>query len=326
MAKEITIPWELKFDFAIRGYTSLVKAFQYAIREKYSAAAALEIFENVLKMDDRLKNLVNIILKIFKIEGDNAETIGKWIDIWYELCGYEYTLLERSKAINRVKITECFWKLAHKDLIESSFIFKTMITKYINPKAVFERPKAMCAGDPYCEYLWTLEGITQSEEDVKSKATKAVIPWELKYDYAIVGWTGILKGFLYATREKYGPTVTVEIYERVCAMDDRVENLANTIRTIFNLEGNDAEAIGKLYDLWDEFTGTEYTTLERSKIINRRKVTKCPWQTQYLDISDWMIPFTQTFVNAINPKAIFERPKGMCAGDSYCEYVWKLEK
>ncbi len=70
----------------------------------------------------------------------------------------------------------------------------------------------------------------------------------------------------------------------------------------------------------------EYTILERSKTINRIKVTKCPWKTEPKDISDWVLIFNNIVNKTINPKATLERPKAMCAGDSYCEYVWKIEE
>ena len=129
----------------------------YEIREKYGEAEAIEMYARICKRDDRVKNMTNSILKAFKIEGHDAETIAKWHDIWHELIGTEYTWLERSNTIARCKITKCAFKLAPKDLNNHSFSFENIVVKTINPKATFERPKGMCKGDPYCEYIWKIE-------------------------------------------------------------------------------------------------------------------------------------------------------------------------
>jgi hypothetical protein len=157
MTKKIVIPVELKYDFAIRAYASLHKGYLYEIREKYGAAAALEIYEKLIKRDDRMKNLANLLLKIFKIEGNDAETIAKWWDIYWELTGIEGTWLERSKKIARCKITKCPFKYKYEDLSDCSLILNSIITRTINPKATTKRPKGKCAGDPYCEYVHKLE-------------------------------------------------------------------------------------------------------------------------------------------------------------------------
>ena len=151
------IPWELKYKYAIGGYTSFFKGIMYAIREKYGAEAVFEIFERVWKMGDRVKNMTNTILKAFRLEGNDAETIGEWLDICGELTGYETTILERSKTINITKNTKCPWTTEPKDISDWALIFTHIVIKTINPKATVERPKAMCAGDPYCEYVYTIE-------------------------------------------------------------------------------------------------------------------------------------------------------------------------
>jgi hypothetical protein len=152
------------------------------------------------------------------------------------------------------------------------------------------------------------------------------IPCELKLSYNLGGWIPIMKGYMYTIREKYGPKAALEIYERSATIDDRVKNLTNAFRTFFNLTETDAIAIGEWFDIWDEFIGIESTILERSKNINRRKVIKCPFKTDPIDISDWALIFTNIVTKTINPKLIFERPKAMCAGDSYCEYIFTLEE
>jgi len=50
MAKKVVIPWELKADFRLRAWSSILKGFLYAIREEYGADASLKLYENVSKM------------------------------------------------------------------------------------------------------------------------------------------------------------------------------------------------------------------------------------------------------------------------------------
>jgi hypothetical protein len=158
-------------------------------------------------------------------------------------------------------------------------------------------------------------------------APKRGIPWELKHDFAMRGYTSGMKGLIYAIREKYGAAVALELYETVTKMGNRAKNFTNTIRTIFKIEGNDAEAIGQIYDIWAELTGQEVIILERSKTVNRSKYTKCPWSTPVpKDISGWTLIWRKAITKTINPKATLERPKAMCAGDSYCEYIVKIEE
>ena len=157
MAKKVMISVDLKYDFAIIAYAGLFKGFMYAIREEYGAAAALKIYERLCKMGNRIKNVTNKLLTIFKIEGNDAEAIVKWWDIWYELLGFESTILELSKTCVRTKITKCPMKTEYKDICDWDLIFVDIINKTINPKATCERPKGRCAGDPYCEYVFKIE-------------------------------------------------------------------------------------------------------------------------------------------------------------------------
>ena len=157
MAKKIVIPWELKYDFAIKSNASVLKGLLYAIREEYGAAVVLKLYEKCCTMDDRIKKLTNKLLTIFKLEGNDAETIAEWFDIWNKLCGHEYTILERSKTISKVKYTNCPWKTVYKDISDWALSYVNIVAKTINPKAATERPKAMCAGDPYCEYIYKIE-------------------------------------------------------------------------------------------------------------------------------------------------------------------------
>ena len=157
MAKKIALPCEFKYDYAMSGYTFVLKAWLHVIRREYGAATALKLYEETCKIGDRTKKLTNLILTIFKLEGNDAETIGEWWEIWWECCGGEITTLERSKTINRIRITKCPWKTEPKDIGDWCVIWSNIITKTINPKATFERPKGMCAGDPYCESIVKVE-------------------------------------------------------------------------------------------------------------------------------------------------------------------------
>ena len=326
MKKSVALPWELKYDWAMRGWASNHRGFLYALREKYGAVAALEIFEKVQK-GDRVKTLTDTIRTVFNIEGNDAVSIGQVLDLWDELTRTEYTTLERSPTINRRKVTQCPFKTGYEDIGDWSLTFFDLMGKIINPKAILERPKGMCAGDPYCEYIWKLDEITTLKGTLEPRSKEAVIPWKLKYDFAFKGWVSNHLGHLYAIREKYSSEAALEMYERFCRMGDRIKNIANTLKTIFKIEGNDAKAIGEVFDVWFELVGFEYTVPERSKAINRVQITKCPWEVKYEDMSDWDLKvFVHMFTKAINPKAIVEQPKNMCAGDSYCEFITKIEE
>jgi len=326
---------ELRYSFAIGVWTSMHKGFLYALREKYGAAAALEIFGRVYEMGDRVKNLTNTLLTIFNLQDNDAETLGEVLDIWDELTGIESTILERSKTINRRKVTKCAWKTEPIDVSDWNLPFIHSITKTINPKVTFERPKVMCTGDSYCEYVWKLEESTPIEGEVEPitrkletpcAAPKREIPWELKYNIAMKSMSDFFRGWMYAIREKYGAEEALEICERVFKMGDTLKNFTNTIRKIFNLEGNDAETIWEWWDIWYEIAGYEYTWPERSKTSARQKITKCPFKMEYKDIGDFGLIFANIVIKTINPKATIEHLKGMCAGDPYCEYVFKIEE
>ena len=51
------LPIELKYDWAMGGFADINRGFLYAIREKYGAAATLEIYEMFCKMGDRVKKI-----------------------------------------------------------------------------------------------------------------------------------------------------------------------------------------------------------------------------------------------------------------------------
>jgi hypothetical protein len=158
MSKDVVIPWELKYKFVRGMLTTLFKGFMYEIRERYGAASALEIHESLNKRDGRIKNTTQTLKNVFKIEGKDCETIREWFDIWWELLGIEFTWLERSKTIARFKVTKCPWKTGYQDIGDWSFNLFNIVAKTINPKTIFERPKAMCNGDPHCEYVYKIEG------------------------------------------------------------------------------------------------------------------------------------------------------------------------
>jgi hypothetical protein len=158
MSKKMAIPWELKYKFAHGGWTSLFKGVMYEYRERFGAEAALDFFVKAAwKRADRVKNMSNILKEVFKVEGNDAEAIAKWREIYWEIIGTDYTWLERSKTLCRVKITKCAWQTELKDISDWAVIYNSIIVKNINPKATVERPKAMCAGDPHCEYIYRIE-------------------------------------------------------------------------------------------------------------------------------------------------------------------------
>jgi len=156
VSKKIGVPLEFKYKMAMRGWSSILNGFLYVIREKRGAAEALELIEKLFKMEDRVKNLTNTVKTIFKIEGNDIETLAQWWDIWCEICEIESTILKQSKSLFRIKNTKCPWKTGYKD-IDWVLIWFNIVTKTINPNINFERPKGMCAGDSYCEYIFKLE-------------------------------------------------------------------------------------------------------------------------------------------------------------------------
>ena len=155
---------------------------------------------------------------------------------------------------------------------------------------------------------------------------KLEIPMGTKYKFVVGGYHSILKGYLELIRDEYGADASLKLYEKLCKQDDRIKNFTNIVTNVFKLEGNDAETIAKWFDIWHELTGIEGATLEQSKTFSREKITKCPWKTDSKDISNWCSIFMDIVYKTINPKATFERPKSMCAGDPYCEFVSKIEE
>ena len=155
---------------------------------------------------------------------------------------------------------------------------------------------------------------------------KPVTPWELKYKYALGAWSTILKGFMYEIRERHGAAEALEIYKMFNKRYDRIKNMTNDIKDAFNIEGNDAETIEKWYDIWWELGGAEFTWFERSKTSVKQRISKRPFKTDPIDINEWDLIFGNIVVKTINPKATIKRPKGMCAGDPYCEFVSKIEE
>ncbi|WP_287582849.1 hypothetical protein [Candidatus Borrarchaeum sp.] len=133
---------------------------------------------------------------------------------------------------------------------------------------------------------------------------------------------------MFQIREKDGAAGALEFYEKIWKREDRVKNMTTTLKDVFKIEDNDMNAIYKWFVIFNELIGTEgYTQLEQSKTFCRVRVPiGCAWKTDPKDISDWVLIFFNIVVKTINPKATVERPKGMCAGDSYCEYVYKIEE
>ncbi|WP_287584186.1 hypothetical protein [Candidatus Borrarchaeum sp.] len=155
---------------------------------------------------------------------------------------------------------------------------------------------------------------------------KRGLPWELKYNYVRGQMTTLFKGFLYAIREEYGAAAALKITEKMWRFKDRVKNMINTFLSVFEIQGNDLEKLAEFWDVYWEIQGSEAIILERSKTINRTKITKCPWSTpDPKDISGWCEIWANIVSESINPKISTKRLKGMCAGDPYCEYVWRIE-
>jgi hypothetical protein len=84
-------------------WTAWLKAYHYAIREKYGTDAALEIYERTCKMDDRIKSFTNAVLKAFELEGNDAETIGAWWDLWHNSMGRKVLYLNGLKKSIELK-------------------------------------------------------------------------------------------------------------------------------------------------------------------------------------------------------------------------------
>jgi len=168
--------------------------------------------------------------------------------------------------------------------------------------------------------------INQIKEEDETMSKEVVIPWELKYKFVRGMLTTLFKGFMYEIREECGAAITLKIYESLNKRDDRIKNMTHTLKDVFNIEGNDMDTIVKWWKIYWELTGIESTTLELSKTFWRNRITKCPFKTGYKDISDWDFLLVNIIVKTINPKATYERLKGMCAGDPYCESVWKIKE
>lgn len=158
MSKEVVLPWELKYNYVRGMLTTLFKGFMYEIREEFGAATALKIYEKLNKRNDRIKRMTKTFMEVFKLEGNDAETIGRFLDIYTGIIGSDSTTIERSKTISRARVTKCAWKTEPTDI--SSWcpnLLISLIVETINPEATIERPKGMCAGDPYCEWIFKTE-------------------------------------------------------------------------------------------------------------------------------------------------------------------------
>jgi len=81
--------------------------------------------------------------------------------------------------------------------------------------------------------------------EIPYPAPKRGLPWELKYKFVSGMLTTLFKGFMYVIREKFGAATALELAERMWKFDDRLKNMTNTLKDIFNIEGNDIEALMK---------------------------------------------------------------------------------
>jgi len=156
-------------------------------------------------------------------------------------------------------------------------------------------------------------------------AEKLEIPWETKYKFAVGGYHAAITGFLSLISEEFGADATYKLYERFCKENDRIKHLVEIIQNVFKIDGNDLDAVGKWWDIFYELYGTEAQDLEQSTTLTRNKITKCPWKIEGKGIDDWCMIFSDIVYETINPKATIEKVKGMCNGDSYCEFVSKLK-
>ncbi len=153
------------------------------------------------------------------------------------------------------------------------------------------------------------------------------LPWELKCKFARGQLTTLFKGVLHLLNERFGSVIALEIAEELWKYKDRIKNMTNTLKDVFKIEGNDIEAIVNWWNLWFEHVGIEATWLEVTSKIARWKINVCPWSTpDPEDISGWCVIFCSVIIKTLNPKATIERPKGMCAGDPYCEHVMRIEE
>ena len=158
-------------------------------------------------------------------------------------------------------------------------------------------------------------------------AKKMPIPWELKYNFVKGMVTTLFKSVMYEYRAKHGAAAALEFYEGVWKREDRVKNLTNVIRDVFKIDGNDIEALQTWWKIYNDLLGMHFTILELSKTHSRvRYPTGCAWATEPEDISDWCFIFSKIINTTINPNATMERVKGICEGDPYCEYVWRIEE
>ena len=156
---------------------------------------------------------------------------------------------------------------------------------------------------------------------------KVGIPWELKYNFAMEMYANCRKEFFYVIRDEFDADTALRLYEKICIKDDKIKYFTKKFLTLFKIEGYDAETIAQFLDAWWELTGAETTWIERSKTIARVMVTKCPFKTKYKDLSDWDLNiFISIVAKTINPNFSVEQCKNMCAGDSYCEFVFKIEE
>ena len=161
----------------------------------------------------------------------------------------------------------------------------------------------------------------------ETMAKKIAIPWELKYKFVKGMLTTVFKGFIYEIREECGAATTLKIYENIQRRDDRAKKAAKTIKEVFKIEGNDIEAIQRWWEIYWELLEIQGIVVELSKTYARvRFPMGCAWKTDPKDIKDWFLILGNIFTKALNPKAKLERIKGMCDGDSFCEYVTTIEE
>ncbi len=147
------IPSETKLRLVLASYAGILSGMLFSLKEKYNDGAPLELYREIA--EERAKLIANTIAEDFGITGDDAEAIGKCLDVWMKVHDFEFTLPEQTKTKVRLKITKCPFQQPPKlrDINEWDLLFMVPFSQALNPKATAKRTTGMCAGDPSCELI-----------------------------------------------------------------------------------------------------------------------------------------------------------------------------
>jgi hypothetical protein len=91
------------------------------------------------------------------LEGNDIDALKSVWEIYLELTGIVSTTIEQSKTLWKHKVTICPWVTEPNDLSDWCLNYCILMNKSINPKATFERIKAMCTEDSQCEFVIKIE-------------------------------------------------------------------------------------------------------------------------------------------------------------------------